>query len=433
MNWFKDISPNERRTFWACFGGWALDALDVQMFSLVIPAIIAEWAITRTQAGLVGGATLVASAFGGWVAGVLADRIGRVKTLQLTVAFFAVFTFLCAFAQNYPEFLILKSLQGLGFGGEWAAGAVLMAETIRPEHRGKAMGTVQSAWAVGWAAAVLLYSLMFSVMPATSAWRVMFGIGILPALLILYVRRGVQEPAVPAAVATKAVAETVTAADALAKVPMLGIFSPQVLRMTLTGALLGVGAHGGYYALTTWLPTYLKTERHLSVLGTGGYLAVIIAAFFCGCIAAAYLLDRIGRRGTILLFAISCVVMVLMYVFLPLSNTEMLVLGFPLGFFAAGIPASMGALFNELYPRGMRGTGVGFCYNFGRVVSAGFPVLVGHMSTNMSLGAAIGIDAAIAYSIVVVAVLMLPETRGRSLSETLPQRDTTLTASRARG
>src|SRR5580698_3595451 len=149
FSWYNDISPNERRTFWACFGGWALDALDVQMFSLVIPAIIAEWAITRTQAGLVGGATLVASAIGGWVAGVLADRIGRVKTLQLTVAFFAVFTFLCAFAQNYPEFLILKSLQGLGFGGEWAAGAVLMAETIRPEHRGKAMGTVQSAWAIG--------------------------------------------------------------------------------------------------------------------------------------------------------------------------------------------------------------------------------------------------------------------------------------------
>lgn len=415
FTWFKDIPANQRRTFWACFGGWALDALDVQIFSLVIPAIILEWGITRTQAGLVGGATLFASAIGGWGAGVLADRIGRVKTLQWTVACFAVFTFLCAFAQNYPQFLVLKSLQGLGFGGEWAAGAVLMAEAIRPEHRGKAMGTVQSAWAVGWAAAVVLYSLMFSLLPAHTAWRVMFGIGVLPALLILYVRRGVQEPAAPAP------APAAPATDLLAKLPALGIFSPQVLRMTLTGGLLGVGAHGGYYALTTWLPTYLKTERHLSVLGTGGYLAVIIAAFFCGCLATAYLLDRIGRRGTILLFAASCVVMVLLYVFLPLSNTAMLVLGFPLGFFAAGIPASMGALFSELYPRGVRGTGVGFCYNFGRVVSAGFPVLVGHMSASMTLGAAIGIDTAIAYSIVVIAVLMLPETRGRALTERFAQ------------
>jgi MFS family permease len=175
FKWFKEVSGNERRTFWACFGGWALDSLDVQMFSLVIPAIIAEWSISRTQAGMVSGVTLVASALGGWVAGMLSDRFGRVKTLQWTVAFFSLFTFLCAFAQNYPQFLILKTLQGFGFGGEWAAGAVLMAETIRAEHRGKAMGTVQSAWAVGWGAAVLLYALMFSWLPGETAWRAMFG------------------------------------------------------------------------------------------------------------------------------------------------------------------------------------------------------------------------------------------------------------------
>jgi MFS family permease len=416
FKWFSEISGNERRTFWACFGGWALDSLDVQMFSLVIPAIIAEWSISRTQAGLVSGVTLVASALGGWIAGMLSDRLGRVKTLQWTVAFFSVFTFLCAFAQNYPQFLVLKTLQGFGFGGEWAAGAVLMAETIRNEHRGKAMGSVQSAWAVGWAAAVLLYALMFSLLPGETAWRVMFGVGIVPALLILYVRRGVQEPAA----AVRPVRDARARQDEPAAGVIVGIFSPQLLRMTLIGALLGVGAHGGYYALMTWLPTFLKTERHLSVLSTGGYLAVVIVAFFCGCLVSAQLLDRIGRRKTILTFAICCVITVVVYLFLPLGNTAMLFFGFPLGFFAAGIPASMGALFNELYPRGMRGTGVGFCYNFGRVVSAGFPVLVGHMSANMSLGTAIGIDAALAYAIVVLSVLMLPETRGRSLGEAVP-------------
>ncbi|MGF6551774.1 MFS family permease [Paraburkholderia youngii] len=412
FKWFSQISGNERRTFWACFGGWALDSLDVQMFSLVIPAIIAEWSISRTQAGLVSGVTLVASALGGWIAGMMSDRLGRVKTLQWTVACFSVFTFLCAFAQNYPQFLVLKTLQGFGFGGEWAAGAVLMAETIRNEHRGKAMGSVQSAWAVGWGAAVLLYALMFSLLPADTAWRVMFGVGIVPALLILYVRRGVQEPAAPARATRDARARQQPTPGLV-----VGIFSPQVLRMTLIGALLGVGAHGGYYALMTWLPTFLKSERHLSVLSTGGYLAVVIVAFFCGCLVSAQLLDRIGRRKTILTFAICCVITVIAYLFLPLGNTAMLFFGFPLGFFAAGIPASMGALFNELYPRGMRGTGVGFCYNFGRVVSAGFPVLVGHMSATMSLGTAIGIDAGLAYAIVVLSVLMLPETRGRTLGE----------------
>jgi MFS family permease len=413
FSWYRQVSKGERYTFWACFGGWALDALDVQMFSLVIPAIIAEWGISKTQAGLVSGVTLVASALGGWICGAAADRYGRVKTLQVTVVFFSVFTLLSAFAQNYPQFIVLKALQGFGFGGEWAAGAVLMAETIRNEHRGKAMGAVQSAWAVGWAAAVLLYATVFSFMSPDIGWRVMFGIGILPALLIIYIRRNVKEPVAPA----RKDAGLKTGKE---RTPLLSIFAPDVIRMTLIGGLLGVGAHGGYSALTTWLPTYLKTERHLSVLSTGGYLAVIIAAFFFGCLAASQLLDRIGRRQTILLFSVCCVGTVIVYLFVPLSNHAMLALGFPLGFFAAGIPASMGALFNELYPRGTRGTGVGFCYNFGRVVSAGFPVMVGHLAAQYSLGFAIGVDAVFAYAIVAVSVMMLPETRGRTLAEDVP-------------
>jgi len=410
FSWYRQVSQGERYTFWACFGGWALDALDVQMFSLVIPAIIAEWGISKTQAGLVSGVTLVASALGGWICGAAADRYGRVKTLQVTVIFFSVFTLLSAFAQNYPQFIVLKALQGFGFGGEWAAGAVLMAETIRNEHRGKAMGAVQSAWAVGWGVAVLLYAAVFSFMSPDMGWRVMFAIGILPALLIIYIRRNVKEPVAP-------VAKTAVLNGTKERTPLLSIFAPDVLRMTLIGGLLGVGAHGGYSALTTWLPTYLKTERHLSVLSTGGYLAVIIAAFFFGCLAASQLLDRIGRRQTILFFSVCCVATVIVYLFVPLSDHAMLALGFPLGFFAAGIPASMGALFNELYPRGTRGTGVGFCYNFGRVVSAGFPVMVGHLAAKYSLGSAIGVDAAFAYAIVAVSVMMLPETRGRTLRE----------------
>jgi MFS family permease len=413
FSWYRQVSKGERYTFWACFGGWALDALDVQMFSLVIPAIIAEWGISKTQAGLVSGVTLVASALGGWICGAAADRYGRVKTLQVTVVFFSVFTLLSAFAQNYPQFIVLKALQGFGFGGEWAAGAVLMAETIRNEHRGKAMGAVQSAWAVGWAAAVLLYATVFSFMSPDIGWRVMFGIGIVPALLIIYIRRNVKEPVAPTR-------KEAGLRDGKERTPLLSIFAPDVIRMTLIGGLLGVGAHGGYAALTTWLPTYLKTERHLSVLSTGGYLAVIIAAFFFGCLAASQLLDRIGRRQTILLFSVCCVGTVIVYLFVPLSNHAMLALGFPLGFFAAGIPASMGALFNELYPRGTRGTGVGFCYNFGRVVSAGFPVMVGHLAAQYSLGFAIGVDAVFAYAIVAVSVTMLPETRGRTLAEDVP-------------
>ena len=406
FRWYKEINPPERRTFWSCFGGWALDALDVQMFSIAIPALIVAFGLDKAQAGSISSITLVTSAFGGWIAGALSDRFGRVRILQLTILWFSTFTFLCAFAQTATQLFVLKGLQGLGFGGEWAAGAVLMAEMIRPEHRGKVMGTVQSAWAVGWGASVVIYTGVFYWLPADLAWRVMFGVGLVPALFIVYVRRAIPEP--------KALGAAPRGSAGQAH-GLFGIFSPAVLRMTLVGSLLGVGAHGGYHALMTWLPMYLKTERKLSVLGTGGYLAVIIVAFWCGCIVSAQLLDRIGRRRNIMLFASCCVATVVCYLFLPLTDGQMLVMGFPLGFFAAGIPASLGALFNELYPTGIRGTGVGFCYNFGRIVSAAFPWLVGHMSASMPLGRAIGIDAALAYSLVIVAVLALPETKGKQL------------------
>lgn len=406
FGWYRSATVPERTTFWACFGGWALDALDVQMFSLAIPALIGLWHISKADAGLVSSITLVASALGGWAGGAISDRIGRVRALQIMIGWFAVATFLSAFAQDYGQLLALKALQGLGFGGEWAAGVALMSEAIRPEKRGRALASVQSAWAIGWGAAVLLFGVAFSFLPDDIAWRVLFAAGLLPALLVIYVRRNVPEPDVsPARQADR---------PSLAAT-FFGIFRPENLRVTLVGLLLGTGAHGGYYAVTTWLPTYLKSERGLSTLGTGGYLAVIIVAFFCGCLAAAALLDRLGRRLTVGLFAAACVVVVLVYVFVPFSDGAMLVLGFPLGFCAAGIPASMGALFSELYPGGVRGTGVGFCYNAGRIVSAAFPFLVGHLSERMPLGAAIGIDAAIGYGLVVLAVLMLPETRAIAL------------------
>ena len=403
-NWYGETSATERRTFWASFGGWGLDALDVQMFGLAIPALIVAFGITKAEAGLLGSITLFFGAFGGWFGGALGDRFGRVKALQVTVATFALATFACAFVTSYSQLVVLKAIQGLGFGAEWACGAVLMAEMIRPEYRGRALGAVQSAWAVGWGAAVILSAIVFTYAPPALGWRLLFGVGVVPALLILFIRRNIPEP-------------LRTTTRGARPEPFLatlgGIFHRDVIRSTLVGGLFGVGAHGGYAALTTFLPTYLREVRHLSVLGSSAYLGVIIAAFFCGCVASGLLSDRIGRRANAACFAVACVVTVLVYIFVPLTDAQMLVLGFPLGFFSSGIPASMAALFSELYPAGVRGTGVGFCYNFGRVVSAVFPVLVGFLSDRIGLGPAIGIDAAFAYALVFIAVLLLPETRGK--------------------
>lgn len=405
FSWYRESNSLQRRTFWACHTGWALDAFEVQIFSLAIPTLLTVFGISKAGAGLLAGATLVAGAIGGWLGGALSDRFGRVRTLQLTVIVFTLATTACAFVQDAGQLAVLKVIQGLGFGAEWAAGAVLMAETISANNRGKAGGAVQSGWAVGWGAAVISFSLFFSYLEPKLAWRALFVVGVIPALFVLFLRQKLTAPAV-----TKAMS-----ANAGIFGSLFGIFSSANIRATIIGGLLGFGAHGGFYGLFTWLPTFLQQERHLSIMKTSAYLGVIIIAFGIGCLVAGQLLDRFGRRRTVASFAAGCVGITLVYLLAPIGGNAMLLLGFPLGFFAAGIPASMGALFNELYPSDVRGSGVGFCYNAGRVLSAGLPALIGYLSADWGLSAAIGINAALAYSLVVLAVVALPDRAGVAL------------------
>jgi MFS family permease len=404
LDWYRRLGAAERRTFWACFGGWALDALDVQIYTFTIPALIALWQISKAQAGLLATSALVISAFGGWIAGMLADRVGRARLLMIMVAWFAFFTFLSGFTNNFEQLLVVRGFQGFGFGGEWAAGSVLIGEVIRGADRGKAVGTVQSAWAWGWGAAAILATIIFQALPQEIAWRVLFFVGILPALLVFYIRTRVPEPAV-----FKKTAQVPTRRSTL------DVFRRELLPVTILGAALTTGAQGGYYAITTFLPTFLRGERHLTVLGSGGYLAVIIAGSWIGYIVSAYLADAAGRRINFFIFAIGSLLIALAYTQAEISDPMMLVLGFPLGFFASGIFSGLGPVLTELFPTSVRGTGQGFCYNFGRGIGAFFPTLVGLLSAKVALGTAIGIFAAISYAIVILAALALPETRGREL------------------
>jgi MFS family permease len=409
LGWIADLAPGERRAFVACAGGWALDAMDVQIYSFVIPTLIATWGITRGQAGVLGTAALLVSAVGGWIAGFVADRWGRVRTLQIAILWFAVFSFLSGLAQNFAQLFAARALLGLGFGGEWAAGAVLLGEVIRAQHRGKALGVMQAGWAVGWGAAALLYALAFSWLPPETAWRVLFFVGIAPALLVFFVRRYVEEPAVY----LESRLQLAASGD---RPSFLEIFRPPLLRVTVLGGLMGTGAQGGYYAVTTWLPTFLRTERHLSILDSAGYLAVSIAGAFCGYLAGGVLADRIGRRPTFLVFALGAGVIAVTYTMLPFGNGAMLVLGFPLGFFASGVFSAMGPFFTEHFPTRVRGVGQGFAYNVGRATGALFPTLVGVLSARMALGQAIGLFAALAYATMALAAFLLSETRGKVLA-----------------
>ncbi len=405
--WIKETNTNERKTLVAAFAGYGVDAFDYMIYTFLIPTLMAAWSMSKVEAGYIATGALITSAIGGWAAGILADKYGRVRVLQWTVMWFTFFTFLSGFTNSFEQLFFTRAMQGFGFGGEWSVGAVLIAEMIQAKHRGKAVGLVQSSWAVGWGVAAIAFWGVYAVLPAEQAWRVLFWMGILPAFLIFYIRRNISDPEV----------FRVTQAKKKAKGGgnFWEIFTPKYLKTTVLASLLSTGMMGAYYAATTWLPTFLKVERKLSVLSTSGYLLVLIFGSFVGYLTSAYLSDRLGRRHCFMLFAACGGTLVYSYTHIPITDAMMLFLGFPLGFFLSGIFSGMGAYLAELYPNELRGSGQGFCYNFGRAAGAMSPALVGYLSTSMPLGEVIGLLAAGGYLLVILVCLPLPETQGRDL------------------
>lgn len=407
LGWYRELRSPERKTFWSCFGGWALDAFDVQLFTFVLPALMLSLGFAQEKAGLLGTVSLLASAIGGWGAGALADRYGRVKVLQWAILWYSISTALAATSQSFEQLLFWRTLQGIGFGGEWAAGAVLIGEMIRPKHRGKAVGVVQSAYAVGWFAAAAVSTLMLTLLPADTAWRVVFVTGLLPALLVIYIRKNVPEPGV---FKRRKKLEGVSATGGL-----FAIFDRSIIKTTVLACLLAAGIQGSSHAIIFWLPTFLLTARDLTTIQMGSYVMVSTMGAFFGYICGAYLSDAIGRKRNLMLYVVGCVIIDFIYMFVPGSNTMMLLLGVPLGFFSQGIYASLGPYFTELFPTRIRATGQAFAYNFGRVVGALFIGIIGCLAYSMPLNWAIGILSLGGYGLAVIAVVLLPETRGISL------------------
>ncbi|MFF1481285.1 MFS transporter [Streptomyces sp. NPDC058301] len=405
FGWLRALGPRGRRAFGGAFGGYALDSYDYFTLPLSMVAIGAYFGLDHGQTGLLTTVTLVVSAVGGALAGILADRIGRVKALMITVITYAVFTVACGFAPTYETLMVCRALQGFGFGGEWAVGAILVAEYASAKDRGRTLGAVQSAWAAGWALAVIVYTLVFHYVDADTAWRVMFWTGALPALLVIYIRRNVSDA--PQAAEQRAASQQ--------RGSFAAIFKKDLLRATFFATLLSTGVQGGYYTLATWVPTYLKTERGLTVVGTGGYLTFLISGAFLGYLTGGVLSDRLGRKRNIQLFAVLSALCILVYTHIPSgANSLLLILGFPLGFCMSAIFSGFGSFLSELYPTAVRGTGQGFTYNSGRAVGAFLPTFVGYLSDSWGVGGALALGA-IGYALAVVALFGLPETRGQEL------------------
>jgi MFS family permease len=408
LAWLRDLTSRERKTMLGCWSGWTLDAFDQQLYSYVVPTVIAVWGMSTGAAGMIGTVSVVTSSFGGWFAGALADRFGRVRVLQIAILWYSVFTFLCAFAQNFEQLFILRGLHGLGYGGEWATGAVLMGEVIRDKYRGRGVGFVQTGGAVGPGLGALVYAGLYAVLPEEIAWRALFAVGILPALLVLWIRRSIPE--------SEAFAGQRNSSTRPGLAHLLSAFRGPYLWLTIKVSLMAMGAQGGGWAIGFWMPTYLLTVRHLSASGTGLYVAVQSFGALIGFVLGAYLADAIGRKWTFMISAVARIIMVLVYLYAPVGNTGLLLLGVPLSIAIQMGFAPMGPFMTELYPTAIRGTGQGFCYNAGRAIGAVFMTAIGFATVVMPLGAAIALFSILAHVLMIVMLLALPETRGRAIA-----------------
>lgn len=404
--WYRETDRQTRRVFWTCLLAWGLDAADGFVYQYLIPVIIAGLGITLSQAGIVAGVNYFASALGGWIGGWLCDRIGRARILQITILWFSIFSGLSGFAHSFHQLLFIRAFQGLGFGAEWAVGAVLLGELIKPENRGRAIGTVHSAAAIGSGLAALLAGPIATAIGPQYGWRAVFWIGTLPALLVLFIRRGDDDSAVYK-----------ESRRSRAKAPAISaIFAPSQIGVTAAAALLAVGAQGAGYAVSNYLTTFLHTERGLSTSAAGYYVLLNSAGGFVGFLVNGWLGDRLGRRTTFRLFAAGFVAAVMLYLYAPLgSGPALAACGFLYGGFQFGIYASFGPFFTELFATELRGAGQAFAYNFGRATSfifiQGVALLAAHLALSLSMMTMGMVGATCAF----IATFLLPETAGRDL------------------
>ena len=404
--WWRDAEPAARRALVAATSGWMLDAMDVMLYAFALGAIRNEFGLTAGQAGALASVTLLASAVGGIGAGALADRYGRARVLRYAVLTYSIFTALTATATSVWQLVLWRTLLGLGMGGEWSAGSVLVAETWRAEDRGKAVGVMQSGWAVGY---ILAAGLAALILPRFG-WRPLFVVGLLPAALAFWIRRNVPEP-----VQWKPQASGSWTRN------FKEVFGPALRVRTLTATLTATLLLFAYWGLFTWVPTFLAAPVEQGGAGMGvvrstGWIVPMQLGALAGYLSFGFLADRFGRRPVFLVFVLSSAVIVPLYGAAARDATLLMLLGPLVGFFGHGYFSVFGAMLAELFPTRLRATAQGFCYNAGRAVSALAPAVIGAIADTRGLGGALGFTAMF-YVVAGLLIFKLPETRGTKLTD----------------
>lgn len=405
FGWWHQGDAVAKKALIAASLGWMLDAFDVMLYALVVTSIIRDLRLDSTTAGWIGSVTLIAAAAGGIFFGVIADKMGRTRALMFSVLLYSIFTAACGFAQSAVQLAVFRIFLGFGMGGEWASGAALVSETWPDRVRGRALGFMQSSWAIGYALAAAVVYLVQTVLGFD--WRVVFFVGVLPALFTLWVRKSVEEPALWQQ-SQKQVRTTIRAAVA-----------GPMLRITIFVTLMNAFCLFAWWGFNSWIPAYLSLPVSSGGAGfTSGAMNGLVfinqIGMWFGYVTFGFISDATGRKRAYVTYLVLASLFVWAYT--STTNGWLLILLGPItSFFATGFFSGFGAVTAELYPTSVRATAQGFTYNLGRVASAAAPWLVGGFAKTHGFPAAITI-AAMAYLLAAMCWAFIPETKGRTIT-----------------
>jgi MFS family permease len=411
--WYRTVTPAQWKTLLAAKCGWMLDAMDFMLYAMALNRLKDYFRFGDDIAGLLVTVTLLASAAGGVFFGWLADHIGRTRALMATVLVFSFCSLGAATSQGWVQLLLWRALLGIGMGGEWSSGAVLVSETWPPEHRGKAISIMQSGWALGYILAALLAGLFLDVLDlGAEGWRWLFVVGVVPAFFVLWIRREVEEPRV----------WTNRQRAAVGRVnPFRTLFGPTLRARTLLATLLTTSAQFAYWGLFSWLPSFLSRSVHEGGAGMklGESVAWIVAVqlgAYLGYLSFGFIAERIGRRPAFVAFLLAAAVLVPVYGQLGPHHAALFALSPLLGFVGHGAFSLFGALLAELFPTAVRATGQGLTYNVGRAFGAVGPFTIGALATHVGLGSALALTSA-SFAAGAVLIFFLPDTTGQRLDD----------------
>lgn len=414
LPWYRTITPYQWRVLAAAKLGWMLDAMDFMLYAMAVGQLRMYFGFNDATAGMLGTVTLAMSAAGGLIFGVVADRVGRARALMATILIFSLASLGASTSQTVVQLLFWRAVLGIGMGGEWASGAVLVSETWPPAHRNKAISIMQSGWAIGYIMAAILAALILgSASLGDDAWRYLFLAGVLPGFLVLWVRRNIKEPEVWM--------ERRAVSVGSRENPFKVIFGRGLCRRTLLVILVSSTLQFAYWGVFFWLPGFLARPIEQGGAGMGivrslGWIIPVQIGAYFGYLTFGFIADAIGRRRTFILFMVTAALLVPIYGQMARNPLVLMLLGPVLGYVGHGYFSMFGSFVAELFPTSVRATGQGTSYNAGRLMGALAPFAIGVLAGVPGIGIGLALAATSAFFLASAGlIMMLPDRSGQPL------------------